>query len=189
MCRLAARLAALACLSVLLTAPLYAQDSAPLPAKTLLQLAQRKEKKPAKAILVMFHASWCGWCKRLDAAMQQPEFKKMFEDNYIQVTLDVQENGEKKQTLENPGGAEMMKELGGEKSGLPFYAFLNAKGKKLADSNVMPKAQNIGYPGSPEEITAFMELIRKTAPHWSEANREKLKTYLVANVPKAAAPH
>jgi hypothetical protein len=116
--------------------------------------------------------------------MQRPEFKKMFDDNYLLVKLDVLENGSKK-SLENPGGAEVMKDLGGEKSGLPYYAFLDAKGKKLADSNVMPNEQNIGYPGSPEEIQAFMDLIHKTAPRWSDSDRDKLKAYLIANAPKA----
>ena len=135
--------------------------------------------------------------------MQRPEFKKMFDNNYILVTLDVLENGDKKK-LENPGGVDVMKELGGEQSGLPFYAFLDEKGKKLADANMMPPAQNIdengkkpagasvappaqniGYPGSPEEILAFMDLIHKTAPRWSDADREKLKAYLTANAPKA----
>ncbi|HLK59448.1 MAG TPA: hypothetical protein VKU00_23000 [Chthonomonadaceae bacterium] len=116
--------------------------------------------------------------------MQRPEFKKLFEDNYIQVTLDVKENADKKQKLENPGGVEYMKELGGEQSGLPFYAFLDEKGKKLADSNAMPKAQNIGYPASPEEIQAFINLIHKTAPRWSDADLQKLKAYLTDNAPK-----
>src|SRR5579871_3135298 len=122
--------------------------------------------------------------------MSRPEFKKMFEDNYILVNLDVQESKDKKAALENPGGAEYMKKLGGESSGLPYYAFLDDKGKKLADSNVMPgKVQNIGYPAEPQEIEAFMGLIQKTAPHWPEADRAKLKAYLVANAPKPVSPH
>ena len=49
----------------------------------------------------------------------------------------------------------------------------------------MPKEQNIGYPGSTEEIAAFMELIHKTAPRWPQADQEKLKAYLIANAPQA----
>src|SRR5438067_541415 len=120
--------------------------------------------------------------------MNRPEFKKMFEDNYILVTLDVMENGDKKVKLENSGGVEYMKELGGEKSGLPFYAFVDEKGKKLANSNAMPKDQNIGCPDTPEEIEAYMGLIQKTAPHWSEADREKLKAYLISHNSKADPP-
>ena len=115
--------------------------------------------------------------------MGRPEFKKMFEENYVIVYLDVLENSDKKK-LENPDGLETMKELGGEKAGLPFYAFLDAKGKKLADSDVMPKGMNIGYPGSPEEISAFMDLIKKTAPRWSATDQDKLKSYFVSNAPK-----
>jgi len=110
----------------------------------------------------------------------------MIDDNYALVHIDVMEQGDKKTTLENAGGVDMMKEYGGEKSGLPFYAFLDVKGKKIADSNVMPRGMNIGYPGSPEEITAFMDLIKKTAPRLKEADREKLKAYLVENAPKPA---
>src|ERR1043166_597829 len=112
--------------------------------------------------------------------MDRPEFKKLFETHYVLVKLDVMENGEKKAALENPGGVEYMKELGGEKSGLPFFAFVDEKGKKLADSNAMPKGANIGCPDTPEEIDAFMGLIQKTAPRWSAADREKLKSYLLS---------
>jgi hypothetical protein len=110
----------------------------------------------------------------------------MIDDNYALVHIDVKESGDKKASLENTGGVDLMKEHGGEKSGLPFYAFIDANGKKIADSNVMPKGMNIGYPASPEEIAAFMDLIKKTAPRLSEADRDKLKTYLVENAPKSA---
>jgi hypothetical protein len=121
--------------------------------------------------------------------MDRPEFKKMFEDNYVLVKLDVQESEEKRAALENPGGVEVMKELGGEKSGIPFYAFVDEKGKKLADSNAMPKGLNIGCPDTPEEIEAFMGLIQKTAPRWSKPNREKLKAYLLTHNSKASPAH
>jgi hypothetical protein len=34
-----------------------------------------------------------------------------------------------------------------------------------------------------------MDLIKKTAPHWSDADQEKLRAYLVENAPKSNAPH
>jgi thiol:disulfide interchange protein len=189
---------ALCCLGAALIGPVLAQDAAqkpaqtaavksspaPKPAQDLVAAARGIANKEHKATLVMFHASWCGWCKRLDAVMSRPEFKKMFAANYQLVTLDVLENGAKVAELENPGGKELMKEFGGEKSGLPFYAWLDADGKKIADSNVMPKDQNIGYPGEPAEIEAFMALIKKTAPNWPEADQKTLHDYLVANAPK-----
>jgi hypothetical protein len=95
------------------------------------------------------------------------------------------ENGEKKQTLENPGGMKILADLGGEKSGLPFYAALDAKGKKLADSNLMPTTNpNIGYPGSPEEITAFEKFLKASVPNMKPAQTAKILSYLRANAPK-----
>ena len=94
------------------------------------------------------------------------------------VKLDVSESKDKKD-LENPGGADVLKELGGAESGLPFYAWLDSKGKKIADANVMPgQVKNIGYPAAPEEIEAFETLIKKTAPRMRAADRDRLIAHL-----------
>ena len=119
--------------------------------------------------------------------MNRPEFKKMFDQHYVLLILDVMEAPDKKAKLENPGGVEYMKELGGEKSELPFFAVVDTAGKRLANSNAMPKEANIGCPDTPEEIDAFMGIIQKTAPRWSETDRGKLKAYLLAHNSKAGA--
>ncbi|MBC7527169.1 MAG: thioredoxin family protein [Chthonomonadaceae bacterium] len=155
----------------------------PLPVASVLKKAQSQAKKEKKSVLVIYHASWCGWCKRLDKVMEIPDFKKTISENYVVVHLDVMENGDKK-VLENPGGNELMKEMGGEKSGLPFYVFLDEKGKKLADSNVMAKDGNIGYPGAKNEITAFETLLTKTDPRLKPEQSARLVEILKENAPK-----
>jgi hypothetical protein len=94
------------------------------------------------------------------------------------VKLDVLERPEKKAELENPGAEALRVEYGGERSGVPFFVFLNDQGKKLADSNALPGGQNIGYPAKPEEITAFQKLLKQTAPRLTDAQLSPLITYL-----------
>lgn len=103
--------------------------------------------------------------------------------HYVTVRLVVNE-GEEKKALENPGGGKVLETLGGAKAGLPFYGFLDAKGKKLADANAMKDGQNIGYPATPEEIEAFEGLLKKTAPKMKSADRDKLIAALKKNAPK-----
>jgi len=165
---------------------LYGQDTKPQSAESILKASYEQAKITDKNVFLIFHASWCGWCKRLEKAMQSDELKKIFEDNFIITHLDVQERGDKIKELENPGGNEIMKNFGGEKSGLPFLVFLDATGKKLTDSNVMPENQNIGYPGSDEEIAAFGKIIKESQKHLSDENYSAIIDYLKKNAPKPA---
>lgn len=166
---------------------LSAQAQKPLLANDVLQTAFNEAKSSDKNIFLIFHASWCGWCKRLEKAIQSPELKKIFEDNFVITRLDVLERNEKVGELENPGGREIMAKYGGEKSGLPFFVFVDSTGKKLADSNVMPKNQNIGYPGVPEEIEAFAKIVKISAKNMSGEQLAAIINYFRTNAPKSAS--
>ena len=113
--------------------------------------------------MLIFHASWCGWCHKLDSILAEPDVKKIVGDRFVVTHLDVMENGDKK-SLENPGGGAMMTTYGGEKSGLPFFVILDGTGKKLGDSNRMANNQNMGCPTEPAEIEAFIKLLKETNP-------------------------
>jgi hypothetical protein len=82
--------------------------------------------------------------------------------------------------LENPGGAELAKEMGGNlaSTGIPFFFMLDATGKNLGNSNVMPDKSNIGMPDKPEEVAGFMDLLQRTAPRITSDERERIKAYL-----------
>jgi thioredoxin-related protein len=160
------------------------QTQKPQEAESILGTAIKQAKLENKNVFVIFHASWCGWCKRLDKAITSDELKKIFENNFIIAHLDVLEREEKIAELENPGGREVMKKFGGEKSGLPFYVFLDSKGNKIADSNVMTENSNIGYPGAPEEIDAFIKIVKKSGKNLTKKNLEKIGKYLTDNAPK-----
>jgi hypothetical protein len=111
--------------------------------------------------------------------------KPILEESFVVLVLDVMESGEKKETLENPGGVKILADLGGEKAGLPFYAAVDPSGKKLADANLMPpKNSNIGYPATPEEIVAFEKFLKAAAPKMKPESQTKLIEHLKKNAPK-----
>ena len=162
-----------------------AQESKPLHADKILEAASIDAKTSDKNIFLIFRASWCGWCKRLDKAMQSEELKKIFEDNFVIVHLDVLEHGDKVAALENSGAKGYMDKFGGEKSGLPFYVFLNSKKEILSNSNVMEGNSNIGYPGAIEEIVAFGKLVKSSAKNMNEKQLQIITEYLKKNAPKS----
>jgi thioredoxin-related protein len=136
-----------------------AQDKTPT-AESVMNLAYQQAKKQQKKVFVMFHASWCGWCKKMDKAMQDKTCQSFFTDNFVITHLTVQESGEKK-ALENEGADALMEKWGGKKRGLPFWVILNEKGEMLANA-LMDNGENTGCPTSPEEVDAFVKALQKT---------------------------
>ncbi len=169
---------------VLSTASGICQGSKPDSASSILSQALQQARTSHKNVFLIFHASWCKWCKKLDTLLEQPDISKMIEESYVVTRVDVLEQGEKKQTIENPGAFETLKDLDGEKSGLPYYVFIDENGKTIGNSNAMPDSQNIGYPGSKEEDSTFVALLRRTARNMTDDQSEVIQKYL-----ERASPH
>lgn len=144
----------------------FAQEKADI----VLNKALTEAKAKNKNVLLVFHASWCKWCKMMEKNMNLPETKPLFDKNFVTAYLDVQERGEKK-SLENPGGQEIMNKYKGENAGLPFWLVLDPKGKVLADS-FDEKGDNLGSPATQEEVNSFLAKLEKS----SKLNKEELQT-------------
>ncbi|RYG21491.1 thioredoxin family protein, partial [bacterium] len=84
----------LASLAALLLVAIAA--AAPPDAAKALEDARAKAKREGKNVLVVFHASWCGWCKRFDKMLEDPKLKPAYEKSFVVLHLDVLENGDKK---------------------------------------------------------------------------------------------
>jgi thioredoxin-related protein len=130
-------------------------------AESILNAATQKASKENKNVIVIFHASWCIWCRKMDASLNDPSVKKYFENNYVIIHLVVKESKEKKH-LENPGAETFLEKMGGKEEGLPYWVVLDKKGSKLADSQMNP-GENTGCPASEKEVAYFIAVLQKTS--------------------------
>jgi len=145
-----------------------AQDK-PATADNIMKEALQRASKENKNVFLMFHASWCGWCKKMDAALMDEVCKDSFDKNYVIIHMVVKESQNKKH-LENPGAAEFLAKYNGDKSGIPFWLIFDKKGKLLADSFMRPEGvgldqpgSNIGCPGLDNEVAAFIDILKASS--------------------------
>jgi thioredoxin-related protein len=135
----------------------------PALAGDVLSQAEAQAAAEHKDIFLIFGASWCGWCKKLDNFNQTPEVSAILERNFVITHLTVEEHGDKA-VLDNPGAQELMSKLGGA-GGLPFFAFLDSEGKLIVSSNRPANGKsgdtNIGFPGDPGEVAWFRAMLNK----------------------------
>ena len=123
-----------------------------------------------RSVFIIFHASWCGWCHRMDSLMVTPACKSLFEDHYVIRHLVIMESKDKK-ALENPGAQELYtKYAGPQGQGIPFWLIIDAKGNVVADSRVKADGaapgsagNNTGCPAEPDEVVYFLKVLHATS--------------------------
>ena len=153
-------------LLLFLTVSIYSQK-APASAEEIMQEAYSIAKKENKKVLVIFHASWCGWCHKMDTSLNDPSVKKYFDNNFVIRHMVVFES-KGKENLENPGALEMLSKYNGKDDGIPFWLIFDKDEKFLVDSkrksieNGVEKFTNSGCPATKEEVDYFIEVLKKT---------------------------
>lgn len=139
------------------------------PAEDILNKAYKRAAKEKKNVFVIFHASWCGWCHRMDSAMNAAVCKKFFDNNYVTTHLVIFEAKDKKD-LENPGAEDLLKKLHFDKEGIPVWLIFDKDGNLLADSWIrkgeaekLSIGSNSGCPANAEEVDYFIKVLQKTS--------------------------
>ncbi|MEO5996837.1 MAG: thioredoxin family protein [Chitinophagaceae bacterium] len=141
----------------------------PKSAEEILKEASQQATSDKKNVFIIFDASWCGWCHKMDSIMNAPACKNLFSHNYIVKHLVILESPGKKQR-ENPGAMDLLIKFHGDKQGLPYWLIFDNKGNLLADSQLRPTGaafdmpgENTGCPATPKEITYFINILKKTS--------------------------
>src|SRR5690242_6939377 len=170
-------------LSVVFISKSNAQPSpppTPESADNILKAALKEAKKENKKVFIMFHASWCSWCHKMDNSMNDAVCKEYFEKNFVVRHLVVDE-AKDKLNLENPGANEFRSKYHGDGQGIPFWLIFDKDGNLLSDSKIHKEGeapeggQNVGCPANEEEVTFFIALLKKVT-NLSSADEAKIRT-------------
>ena len=166
-------------LIIFISSTLLAQKEPPS-SDEIMNEAFATAKKENKKVFVIFHASWCGWCHKMDTAMNDISVKKYFDDNFVVRHLVIFES-EKNLNLENKGSREMYARYNDENQGIPFWLIFDKDEKLLGDarmkvvSNDKVTLQNCGCPATKDEVEHFINVLQKTTSLKSE-QLEKIRT-------------
>jgi thiol:disulfide interchange protein len=136
------------------------------PAADLLTAALAQAKEKNKLVFLHFGAPWCGWCHRFEDWMATPEIHAILAKDFIDLKIDEERN---------PGAEDVQKKYP-KRGGIPWFAFLDADGKVLADSN--GEKGNIGFPAAPEEVAHFAAMLKKAKRQISDSEVETLAASL-----------
>jgi hypothetical protein len=157
---------------LLLVAVFYTtfSNAQPPSADAVLKAACRKAANENKNVFVMFHASWCAWCHKMDTALYSPVCRQLFSDNYVIEHLTVYES-KGKENLENPGALDLLTKYHGNDIGTPYWMIFDKDGNLLGDSRMRvlgagantPPGDNVGCPASEDEVAYFTGLLKKTS--------------------------
>ena len=154
-------------------------------AAAVLNAAEVEAAREHKNVFLIFGASWCPWCHRLDALLSDPTLKPFFDRNYVIAQIDGLE-APAQLGLENPGWKDLMATYSATGQGIPYWLFLDPKGNILVtcrspfDSDSKGVPGSIGFPdkNQPKDLALFVEDIKGSAPHYEASFDTDLRAYL-----------
>ncbi|MDB5353196.1 MAG: thioredoxin domain protein [Planctomycetota bacterium] len=146
-------------------------------AAKVVEAALVRASSEDKRIFLHFGAPWCGWCHKLDGFLAREDVAKILGKDFVDVKIDVDRMIGGKDVE-----AQYRKNVQG---GIPWFAFLDAKGEEIANANG-PKG-NIGYPATAEEIAHFVSMLKKAARKMDAGDIEAIEKALKAEGEKLEA--
>lgn len=127
-------------------------EAVPLDAEAVLTAALSRARSADKRIFLHLGAPWCGWCHKLESFLARPEIADVMARDYVDVKIDLDRMKNAKEVA--------ARFRDNDKGGIPWFAVLDAAGKKLITSDG-PEG-NCGYPAAPAEIAHFMKMLGET---------------------------
>lgn len=125
-------------------------------------------EKDGKTLALFVQASWCPYCKLFGLLLKDSAAAPVLNAHFRFFWLNVRERKPEWQKRQLPGAMSVFKRYSGGGETVPFFAFLDKEGTALSTSN-NPRGQNIGYPGTDEELDWYDAMFAKAAPKMTKA--------------------
>ena len=155
-------------LIALATFPIHLRAQPPS-VESIIRQTCEKAGRENKTAFIIFHASWCVWCHRLDSSINDPSCAKFFTDHFVIEHITAFET-DQKQKLNNPGWKEFLTAHHLIDQGIPAWFIFDKDGNLLADSQKRPagtdfdtEGSNIGCPANGQEVDYFIGILKKVA--------------------------
>jgi thioredoxin-related protein len=145
----------------------------PKDAQAVLRDALGKASSQDKKVFLTCGAPWCGWCHRLEDFLARTDIAPIMDRDFVVLKIDIDRMTRGKDVMEK-----YLPEESRRSTGIPWYVILDAKGEKLATSDLLPgPIKNIGYPNEPQGIDAFITLLKGHArrietSHFAQLRKE-----------------
>lgn len=134
-----------------------------------------------KNAFIIFHASWCGWCRKLDNNMNSPSLAPFFDSNYVTAHVTVFETDS---TQDDAGAKDFLSKYNSDKQGIPTWFIFNDKGELLMSSfmkNQSDEGVNVGCPAEPQEVAYFIKVLEKTSSISAEQKASVIQLFSKAS--------
>jgi hypothetical protein len=145
----------------------------PADAAAAVAEAAKQASASNRRLLLVFHASWCGYCKVFDMMLADRKAGAIVDRHFQVYHLRAREKDADQRSLQLAGADDVFRSFVSESAGLPYMAVLDEKAGKITDS-MMSNGDNFGFPVTPQELVAFDEMLKVGAPGMTTADRRVL---------------
>lgn len=148
----------------------------PAPARDEFQRQVSLASGEGKRLFLLFHASWCAYCRLFDMLLSDPQASAIVDREFKVFHMRALERTEQWKARQIAGADDMYRRFATPTSGLPFYVVFDGAGEPVVSSLAPDSGVNIGFPIAKRDLDRFEKIIQQGAPKITATELATLRT-------------